>query len=59
MPSVHPIFGGMFMNAQAIWSVFMDTGSPEIYLLYHEVKKLEETNVYIDPGAGSEGNGLQ
>ena len=59
MAFAHPIFGGMIMYAQAIWSVFLDTGSPEIYLLYHKVKQLEETNVYIDPGARPESHGLQ
>lgn len=33
------------MNSQAIWQMFMDTGAPEIYLLYNQARKLEETHV--------------
>lgn len=47
------------MNAQQLWQVFMETGSPEIYLLYQQVKRMERTHVPDDQGLGTAGNGLQ
>lgn len=48
------------MNARNYWQLFLTTGSPEAYLLYHEAKRMEtEPHVFDDPGAGAAGNGLQ
>ena len=47
------------MNAKAMWQVFLETGAPEMYLLYHEARKLEEFHVSDGSGVGSSGNRLQ
>lgn len=41
------------MDAKAFWDLFLDTGAPEIYLLYQKVKKMEETDVLDDQGSGA------
>lgn len=46
------------MNAKAYWQLFLDTGAPEMYLLYSKALKAEGTNVFEDPGVGAQGNGL-
>lgn len=38
------------MNAQNFWQVFLDTGSPEMYLLYSKAKKMEGLHVLDDQG---------
>ena len=55
----YPIYGGMPMNAQDYWKVFLDSGIPEYYLLYNQARKSEENHVYDDPGAGTAGMPLQ
>ena len=47
------------MNAQNFWQVFLDTGSPEMYLLYSKAKKMEGLHVLDDQGLNSEGLKLQ
>jgi hypothetical protein len=47
------------MNAQDYWSVFLETGAPEFYLLYNQARRMEEIHVFNDSGAGSAGHGLQ
>lgn len=47
------------MDAKVIWQVFLETGAPEMYLLYSKAKKLEDVHVFDDPGTGTAGNGLQ
>lgn len=47
------------MNAQQLWQVFLETGAPEMYLLYNKVKKMEESNVPDNPGPGAAGHSLQ
>ena len=47
------------MNANTMWQMFLETGAPEIYLLYHEAKKLEELHVSDGSGVGSAHNQLQ
>lgn len=47
------------MNAQDYWSVFLDTGAPEMYLLYNKARKMEEADVFNDPGSGAASYGLQ
>ena len=43
------------MQAQNFWELFMETGAPEMYLLYHHAKKMEETYVPDPQGAGAPG----
>ena len=33
------------MNSENLWQAFLDTGAPELYLLYAQAKKEEETHV--------------
>lgn len=33
------------MNTQQLWQTFLETGAPEVYLLYHHSKKVENSNV--------------
>ena len=47
------------MNAQDFWQVFMETGAPEIYLLYNKAKNMESQHVFNDSGFGPESNKLQ
>lgn len=47
------------MNAQDYWSMFMETGAPEMYLLFNHARRMEEKHVCNDPGAGDSGLGLQ
>ena len=47
------------MKSQELWQVFLETGAPEMYLLYNKVRKMEEAHVFDDPGAGAAGHSLQ
>ena len=47
------------MNAKDYWTIFVETGAPEMYLLYNKARRMEEQNVYNDPGIGPSGVGLQ
>lgn len=47
------------MNAQDYWQVFLETGAPEMYLLYNKTRKMEEANVLDGSGLGAESNSLQ
>lgn len=46
------------MVAQDYWQLFMETGSPEIYLLYQNARKMEQSHVYYDSGPGPTGHCL-
>ena len=47
------------MNAQDYWTIFLETGAPEVYLLYNKVRRMEGTDVSDDARVGSSGLGLQ
>lgn len=47
------------MNSQAIWQMFLDTGAPEIYLLYNKARKMEGSCVFDDSRPCIEGHKLQ
>ena len=47
------------MNATDYWSLFLETGAPEVYLLYNKVKKSEAHNVFIDTGTCPAGHDIQ
>ena len=44
------------MRSENLWQVFLDTGAPELYVLYAQAKKVEETHVFnssrISPQSG-------
>ena len=43
------------MDSQNLWSLFMETGAPEMYLLYNQAKKMEEGYVSDCPRFGASG----
>lgn len=47
------------MRSQDYWQMFLETGSPEIYLLYNNARRMERSNVFDDSGPGVTGNALQ
>ena len=47
------------MKSQDYWQLFMDTGSPEVYLLYNKARKMEASHVYNDSRPGIAGHTLQ
>lgn len=47
------------MKSDAYWQLFLNTGSPEAYLLYNEAKRLEQTDVFEHQGTGTAHHGLQ
>lgn len=47
------------MDAQNLWQIFLETGAPEMYLLYNKARKMEELHVLDDPGTGAAGHQLQ
>lgn len=47
------------MNAQNFWQMFLETGSPEMYVMYSQAKKMEELHVSDDQGFNIEGYQLQ
>ena len=46
------------MNAESYWQLFMETGAPELYLLYQMARKTEEDYVSDHTGHRSAGHGL-
>lgn len=51
--------GGILMDSQSLWQMFVQTGSPELYLMYSEVKRMEERSVFNGQGIGDAGHQLQ
>lgn len=47
------------MDSQNLWQMFLETGAPEMYLLYNKARKMEELHVLDDTGPGAAGHGLQ
>ena len=47
------------MNSQDYWQMFLETGAPEMYLLYNNARKMEISYVPDNTGVGAEGHGLQ
>ena len=43
------------MSAEKFWMAFMDTGAPEMYLLYSKAKRAEACDVSDDQGTGGSG----
>lgn len=36
------------MNSQNLWKIFLETGAPEVYVLYSQARKMEGINVLDD-----------
>ena len=47
------------MNAKDYWQLFLDTGAPEVYLLYSRQVKSEAQYVFDNSGYRPESHGLQ
>ena len=47
------------MKAQDYWQLFMETGAPELYLIYHSARKMEMSDVFESSGAGTAGYNVQ
>ena len=47
------------MMAQDYWQMFLETGAPEIYLMYNNAKKMENSHVPEDKGTCTAGTALQ
>ena len=33
------------MQAQDYWKIFLETGAPEVYVMYNQARRMEETDV--------------
>ena len=47
------------MNENAAWQIFLETGAPEMYLIYSQAKKMEKPYVFDDSRPGSESYKIQ
>ena len=47
------------MTSQDYWQIFLETGAPEMYLLYNKARKTETKYVPDNTGTGSAGYSLQ
>ena len=47
------------MKANDYWNLFLETGAPEMYLMYSRALKMEAKDVSDNEGAGAAGHGLQ
>ena len=47
------------MTSQEYWQMFLETGAPELYLMFNNARKMENTNVFDNNGTGDQSHGLQ
>ena len=47
------------MNAQEYWKIFLETGAPEMYLLFRQECRLEDKHVLDNTGVSAACHGLQ
>ena len=47
------------MKSQDYWQMFLETGAPELYLLYNNARKMEIPHVFDDKGLSTPGHRLQ
>ena len=47
------------MKAEDYLNLFMETGAPEMYLMYSSARRMENGNVLDDQGAGASNNSIQ
>ena len=43
------------MTSQEWWQLFVETGAPDIYLMYNQSREMEQTHVFDDSGIGAKG----
>lgn len=46
------------MTSQDYWQIFLETGAPEMYLLYNSARKMEKCDVLENTGSGTESYSL-
>ena len=46
------------MRSDLYWQLFLETGSPEAYLMYNEARRMEQSHVPQYQGPGSPGRSL-
>ncbi len=46
------------MTSQDYWQIFLETGAPEMYLLYNSARKMEKNDVLENAGTGTESYSL-
>ncbi len=47
------------MDTTQLWQLFLETGAPEVYMLYAKAMKSEGVHVSDGSGSGTAGYGLQ
>ena len=47
------------MKSEMFWQLFLKTGSPEAYLMYHDAKRMEQTHVLENEWSCGSGHTLQ
>lgn len=47
------------MESKQIWQLFMETGAPEMYLLYQKARRMEDVHVFEGSGTGASDYTLQ
>lgn len=47
------------MRSRELWQAFLDTGAPELYLLYSRAREAEAEYVFNNPGTCSASHQLQ
>ena len=40
------------MDSHNLWQLFLETGSPEIYMLYNSAKRMQNVDVPVNKGTG-------
>ena len=46
------------MTSQDYWQMFVETGAPEMYLLFNNARKMENLHVLEDTSLGAAGHSL-
>lgn len=41
------------MQAQDYWNLFLETGAPEVYVMYNQARRMEEADVSDYQGSGA------
>ena len=47
------------MKAEEYFNLFLETGAPEMYLMYHEARRMENSHVSDNQGSGTSDHSLQ
>ncbi len=46
------------MNAMNYWQLFLETGAPEMYLMYTRMRRQEAGDVFENKGPGGSGHAI-